>query len=131
MFIKKKNIICVACFSFFFFAVAASACCQCSLLFCFRRCRCSTVCLSVLLMDFVVVPVMILCCFCTLYLLNVYGLDAHRMLNLRKQLFLASYCIYFAIILAHCTAIFRAQHQLFAAKMLSCRAANRATIGYI
>lgn len=84
----------------------------------------------VLLMDFVVVALMARCCFCTLYLFNFYGLDAHRMLNLRKQLFIASYSIYFPIILAHCTAILRAQHQLFAAKMLSCRAASRPAIGY-
>lgn len=129
----KKKTDCLRCLLFVAFVFFSFCCCCVCLLSMFSVVLFSPMPMPmsvVLLMDFVVVAGMVRCCFCTLYLFNSYGLDAHRMLNLRKQLFIASYCIYFPIILAHCTAILRAQHQLFAAKMLSCRAASRPTIGY-
>lgn len=130
---KKKKTDCLRCLLFVAFVFFSFCCCCVCLLSMFSVVLFSPMPMPmsvVLLMDFVVFAGMVRCCFCTLYLFNSYGLDAHRMLNLRKQLFIASYCIYFPIILAHCTAILRAQHQLFAAKMLSCRAASRPAIGY-
>lgn len=113
----------------FFFAVAASACCQCSF---------SVVLFSTMPMPMVDCLLLLLlfvyCCYGSQYdAVNVliYLTLIDVIIIIEKQLFIASYCIYFPIILAHCTTTLRAQHDLFAAKMLSCRAARCAAIGYL